>query len=258
MRAPASTVMILLGVSGCLGSVESSAGAGGATPAAGEGGKGDTGGSGGTREGGAGGLADGAGGAPVVLAPSRPSAPLRRLSRSQYNNTIRDLLGDTSRPADAFLPEEVLGSFSGSAALARVTPVAVEQYRTAAERVAAKAAGNLTALVPCRPTDSASEEACLRTFLADFGLRAYRRPLTAEEVAVKVDLFRQVRVEGDFAFGIQAVIAGILQSPFFLYRAELPPAGAAAGGLVAPGPHEIAGPASHFLLNTNPGPAPFP
>jgi hypothetical protein len=261
MRALAATVMMLLGVSGCMGSVETNAGAGGTIASGGGGGSaadGGSGGSAGTSEGGAGGVGDGAGGAgPLVLPPSRPSAPLRRLSRLQYNNTIRDLLGDTSRPADAFLPEEVLGSFSGSAALARVAPVAVEQYRLAAERLAAKVAGNLTTLVPCRPADSAGEEACVRTFLADFGLRAYRRPLTAEEVAVKLDLFRKLRVEGDFAFGIQGVVAAILQSPFFLYRAELPPADAAVSALVPLGPYEIASRLSYFLLNTMPDPALF-
>jgi hypothetical protein len=265
MRALPSTVVVLFGVSGCMGSVETTAGAGGSMSSEGTGGRtanggrtGDTGGSVVTPEGGAGGAVDGTGGAgSVVLPPSRPSAPLRRLSRLQYNNTVRDLLGDTSRPADGFLPDEVLGSFSGSAALARVAPVAVEQYRLAAERLAAKAATNLTSLVSCRPADTAGEEACVRTFLADFGLRAYRRPLSADEVAGKLELFRKVRVEGDFAFGIQAVVAALLQSPFFLYRAELPPAGALVGALVPLGPYEIASRLSYFLLNTMPDPALF-
>src|SRR6185436_19504600 len=117
--------------------------------------------------------------------------------------------------------------------------------------------GNLTTLVSCRPADTAAEEACVRTFLADFGLRAYRRPLTADEVAGKVDLFRKVRVEGDFAFGIQAVVAALLQSPFFLYRAELPPTGTTVGALVPLGPYEIASRLSYFLLNTMPDPALF-
>src|SRR4051812_40513714 len=91
--------------------------------------------------GGAGGAPPGgAGGSPATpppaVGPSRPRAPLRRLSRGQYNNTVRDLLGDTTRPADAFLGEEVPGSFSGSAALAQAAPAAVEQYRTAAECLA--------------------------------------------------------------------------------------------------------------------------
>jgi hypothetical protein len=184
--------------------------------------------------------ASGAGGAGGgAAAPSRPPAPLRRLSRAQYNNTVRDLLGDTSRPADAFLVEEVPGKFAGSVALTQASPAAVEQYQGAAERLAAAAVKNLPALLPCQP-QPAGEEACARSFIADFGMRALRRPITEEEGAALLALYLRVRGEGDFAFGVQAVIAALLQSPSFLYRVELAPAGAAAGAL------------SYFLLGTMP------
>src|SRR5947208_58175 len=50
---------------------------------------------------------NGTGGTTVTPAcvPGPPSvgvAPLRRLTRSQYNNTIRDLLGVTTNPASTF------------------------------------------------------------------------------------------------------------------------------------------------------------
>jgi hypothetical protein len=196
-------------------------------------------------------------GVPKITGPSKPVAPLRRLSRLQYNNTIRDLLGDTSKPADAFLADEILGSFAGSASLARVAPTMVDQYRSAAENLAAKAVKNPTTLAPCKATDMAGEEACARAFITDFGLRAYRRPLTTDEVTGKVAVFRAVRAEGDFAFGMQAVIAAFLQSPFFLYRAELAPAGAMAGAVVPLGPYEIASRLSYFLLGTMPDQALF-
>jgi hypothetical protein len=199
----------------------------------------------------------GAGGSPSVPppappGPSRPRAPLRRLSRVQYNNTVRDLLGDTTRPADAFLADEVPGSFAGSAALAQAAPAAIEQYRTAAERLAATAVTTLA--VPC-PTGT--EEECARAFIADFGLRALRRPPTTEESAGLLELYRKVRAEGDFAFGIQAVIAALLQSPGFLYRIELGPAGAAAGSVASLGPYELSSRLSYFLLGSMPDAALF-
>jgi hypothetical protein len=193
----------------------------------------------------------GAGPAATPPGPSRPKAPLRRLSRSQYNNTVRDLLGDATRPADAFLVEEVPGSFAGSVALAQASPTLIEQYRSAAERLAASAVKNLGTLLPCQP-QPATEETCARAFIDDFGLRALRRPLIAEESAGLLELFRKVRVEGDFAFGVQAVIAALLQAPSFLYRVELPPAGAAAGSVVPLGPYEISSRLSYFLLGTMP------
>jgi hypothetical protein len=194
----------------------------------------------------------GGAGAPVAPEASKPAAPLRRLSRLQYNNTVRDLLGDTSRPADAFQAEDVLGTFSGSAALARVSPIAADQYRAAAETLAATAVKNLSALVSCKPVDAATEEACARTFIADFGLRAYRRPLADDEVAGKLALFRKVRALGDFTFGIQGVLAALLQSPHFLYRPELTAPGTTVGTVVPLGPYQLASRLSYFLLNTMP------
>src|SRR5450432_1567986 len=167
------------------------------------------------------GAGTGAAGTAVNSGPSKPAAPLRRLSSLQYNNTVRDLLGDTTKPADLFESEEVLGTFSGSAALARVSPIAADQYRAAAETLSATAVTHLSTLVTCTPTDAATEEACAKTFITDFGLRAYRRPLADDEVTSKLDLFRKARALGDFSFGIQGVIAALLQSPHFLYRPEL-------------------------------------
>ncbi len=61
-------------------------------------------------------------------------------------------------------------------------------------------------------------------WIEDFGSRAYRRPLTADEVALYTDLFAQgpdlVATGDDFADGVQVVLEAILQAPFFLYRAE--------------------------------------
>ena len=42
--------------------------------------------------------------------------PLRRLTRIEYNNTVRDLLGDTTNPADVLPPEEEVAGFSNQAA----------------------------------------------------------------------------------------------------------------------------------------------
>jgi hypothetical protein len=226
---------VLAGV-GCTGRISGTPGGAGLGPAAG----------------GAGGSSAGTGGASAISGPSAPSAPLRRLSRAQYNNTVRDLLGDTTKPADSFQDEEVLGTFSGSADLARVPPIIVDQYRGAAETLAATAVTNLSTLVSCAPVDATTEEACAKTFIIGFGLRAYRRPLADDEVAGKLDLFRKVRALGDFSFGIQGVIAALLQSPHFLYRPELTAPGSAAGTVVPLGPYQIASRLSYFLLNTMP------
>lgn len=245
MTGSRALVLLALGAASCLGAISAGPGddAPGADPAPAATPRTTPGAS-------ATGTPAGAPGAAARPAPSQPRAPLRRLSRAQYNNTVRDLLGDASRPADQFVVDEPLGAFAGTEALAQPSPALVEQYRTTAERLAANAAKNLAALLPCKP--DAGEEACARAFIDDFGLRAFRRPLATDEATAYLDLYRRVRPDGDFAWGVQALITAMLQSPFFLYRAEPAPAGAAAGTVAPLGPYEVASRLSYFLWNTMP------
>src|SRR5262245_34335525 len=80
----------------------------------------------------------------IIAAPT----PLRRLTNEEYNNTVRDLLGDTSRPADAFPPDEAVGGFENNT-VSPVTQSLVERYMSAAEALAASAASHLDKLAPC-------------------------------------------------------------------------------------------------------------
>ena len=66
-----------------------------------------------------------------VLSPG--PAPLRRLTRTEYNNTARDLLGDDTRPGDTFPPEEETLGFDNNASGRGVTQIHVERYMLAAE-----------------------------------------------------------------------------------------------------------------------------
>jgi hypothetical protein len=198
----------------------------------------------------------GSGGGVATLPRSAPLGPLRRLSRAQYDNTVRDLLGDTSRPAQAFVAEDVPGAYAGGVALTQAAPAAVEQYEKAAEALASAAVKNLTKLLPCQPT-ATTEESCAQMFIGTFGARAYRRPLADDERAGLLAVYRAVRAAGDFPLAIQAVVQAMLQSPHFLYRVELPPAGAAAGQVAPLGPYALASRLSYFLLDTMPDEALF-
>jgi hypothetical protein len=149
-------------------------------------------------------------------------SPLRRLTRVEYNNTVRDLLGDTTTPADRFPPDEVSGGFSNNAAVLSVSPLLAEKYQEAAEALAATAVQNLTALVGCDPARM-GEDACARQFVERFGKRAYRRPLVGAEIDRLLKVFGAARGAG-FARGIEVTLRAMLQSPNFLYRIETSPA----------------------------------
>src|SRR5882724_12383016 len=108
--------------------------------------------------------------------------PLRRLTHSQYNNTVRDLLGDQTRPADAFPQEDFVNGFKNQISAQDISPLLAEAYNTAAERLAKSAflgGEDANHLVPCKPADAG----CAGKFVRSFGLRAFRRPLTQSEIS---------------------------------------------------------------------------
>jgi hypothetical protein len=151
---------------------------------------------------------------------------VRRLNRFEYNNTIRDLLGDSSNPADDFPSEEKRLGFDNNAAALQISPALAEQYMISAEALATTAVTkNLNSVVSCDPTAAAGADACATTFIQTFGRKAYRRPLTSDETTAMKAVF-DVGAKTDFASGIRLVIETMLQSAPFLYRVEFgePPA----------------------------------
>jgi len=88
-------------------------------------------------------------------------------------------------------------------------------------------------------------------FVRTVGRRAFRRPLTEQEEAKYRDVFSLgERLYGaGFANGASLVIRALLQSPHFLYRTELGPAGGVLTG------YELASKLSFWLLGTTPSDA---
>src|SRR4051812_49067756 len=63
---------------------------------------------------------------------------LRRLNRTEYDNTLRDLLGTTLRPATAFEPDPTGFGFDNNGDVQTLTTLQIEQYQAAAEAVVAE------------------------------------------------------------------------------------------------------------------------
>ena len=57
--------------------------------------------------------------------------------------------------------------------------------------------------------------------IVDFGLKAYRRPLTHTEVEQYLEIYRLVTAQACFEEAVRWIITAMLQSPHFLYRSEL-------------------------------------
>ena len=133
-----------------------------------------------------------------AIAPGR--SPLRRLTTYEYNNTIRDLLGDTTNPGSA-LPAQVdskQNPFGNDADEQSPTDVLVEKYQTVAEAIAARATANATALAKlhsCAATvTAANEEACARMIATSLAPRALpARGRDDAEIDELVTLYKNVR-----------------------------------------------------------------
>jgi hypothetical protein len=187
-----------------------------------------------------------------VAAGPEPSQLVRRLTHSQYNNTVRDLLGDYSRPAQRFPPEDYVDGFKNQLGAQGMPPLLVETYSTAAEKLALNAfrIGDVNGLVPCKPA-SATDEACRDKFVRRFGLRAFRRPLRDGEFERYSTAFsEQARLSGEFLDGARVVVEAMLQSPNFLFHLEAAPDGLSTG-------YDTASRLSYLLWNTMPDEALF-
>jgi hypothetical protein len=184
--------------------------------------------------------------APKVAA----AAPLRRLTQEQYRHSIRDLLGVSAAGVVLPVDEGTAGFFANT--IAPVSELQLEQYARAAEEVARVAGKSLPLRAGCGEGRVALP-ACAEAFIADFGQRVYRRPLTAGETRELTDLFVRAQDRGDLGSALRAVVATMLTSPHFLYLVEPPAAPLAPGGRVGKvGPFALAARLSYFLWGSAP------
>ncbi|HET9929107.1 MAG TPA: DUF1587 domain-containing protein, partial [Polyangiaceae bacterium] len=132
--------------------------------------------------------------------PKPGRAPLRRLTTREFNNTVRDLLGDTTNPGD-LLPPQVDSKdnwFGNDADFQSVPDTLVEKYQSIAESIAARATASTTALgrlhsCAGKAVAAADEESCARSIAESIAPRAYRRATAKGDIDDLVALFRSVR-----------------------------------------------------------------
>jgi len=185
-----------------------------------------------------------------------PLPNLVRLTHRQYDNTVRDLLGIDSSPSSVFLPDVAPGGFDNDAATLSVGDRLARDYRRAAEDLAGQVVGDPELLAELVPCDVATADAgCASAFIEDFGARAFRRALRAEERDTYAALWSAgngLYPEGSaFQQGVRLVLEAMLQSPHFVYRVELssPQAGEE---MVPLDGFEIATRLSYLLWNSAP------
>jgi len=178
-------------------------------------------------------------------------SPMKRLSRSQYLNSVRDLVGPVSGL------ESALGTSTSASAFGLIQPdvaqVDLENYRNAATTIAAQIASDsavMKQLAPC--ADGAARRDCAKSFVQSFASRAYRAKVSdAADIERHLTLF-DVGAKVSYAHGIELLIQGILQAPRFLYRVEIGTGEKVSDTAVKLSPEELAARLSYSVWDTLP------
>ncbi len=215
-----------------------------------------------------------AGGAPVATNPGLFGAcptgdpdpgvtPLMKLSTVQYRNTVRDLLaasGLSDMNAEistllAAVPDDSTVQFRGLDQ--RISADHVMAYFKVAAAVgdgATKSTARLTALAGSCATQSTLAASCIDSFLSDFGRRAFRRPLSSEELSEYRDVAQGTSPKAASpAEALRNVVVTLLMSPRFVNHLEID--GAAIAGredYIALDPYVVASRLSYTFWQTLP------
>jgi hypothetical protein len=185
-----------------------------------------------------------------------PGPPLlRRLAKHEYSNTIRDLL-DIHFDAGQILPEDSAGGegFNNAAETLFISPIHAEKYLQAAIDAldyAAHDEGARSRLLRSRPDSNRSDDGAARENLRELADRAFRRPVSDQELERYVQIFRDARAdEMSQDESVLYAMRGILISPGFLFISETSPE---EPGVSEPlSGHELATRLSYFLWASTP------
>lgn len=155
---------------------------------------------------------------------------LRRLTRKEYQNTVRDLLYLPDGVVNSLgLPDDQAGDgFENQAARLSVAPAIIERYFSVADRVIDKvygqdwyAKGTRDKFLKPAPSDKLPEADAARQIITKLLQRAYRRPPTEADITRMVGFYERARASGQsFPDAFRAVLKPLLVSPLFLFRVE--------------------------------------
>lgn len=148
--------------------------------------------------------------------------PLRRLTRFEYANTVRDVFGIDVPSADLFPRDEQALGFDNQAGTLSFTDLHVQGYLDAGDTVSEWLVADparLDAVAGCAP----ESQECARALVTRLGRRLERRALNDAEVDDLLTLFGGDYARQSFLDGASRVVAALLQHPEFVYRIERTP-----------------------------------
>jgi hypothetical protein len=162
-------------------------------------------------------------GAPPPPAGEATTSGVRRISQREYDNVVRDLLGDTTRPSQTRLPSETRSPFDNAYASQDISAALVEGAEFLATSISARVladAKQRDKIVGCAPKGPEDAE-CFRHFLVTFGRKILRHPVSDEELSDFMGVLAIAGEEKDFYAAVDVALRAFLQHPRFLYRLEI-------------------------------------
>lgn len=169
----------------------------------------------------------GAGGTSPQPAPGAAPADvgtvaLRQLTITEYNATVRDLLGTSLHPADTFESSQADG-FDTIASAGIMNSRKVAAYFDAAQALVDDVFSNPTLrarIVTCEPAGP-TDSSCARNVITAFGLKTFRRPLEGGELSAFLSQYQTAQAQMlSHDDSIKEIVRTMLMSPQFLYRME--------------------------------------
>jgi hypothetical protein len=104
----------------------------------------------------------------------------------------------------------------------------------------------------CKPSGPAEEAGCAKTIVSNLARRAYRRPVTGEDLKAPLAFYREGRADGGFEAGIEMALRALLTSTEFLFRIERDPDEMAPGTAYKVSDVALASRLSFFLWSSPP------
>lgn len=181
---------------------------------------------------------------------------LRRLTQSQYRHIVSDLFGPDIKIGGRFEPEiRESGLLEVGAGHVSIPASGLEQYGKMARTIAAAAfdKDHRDQIVGCHPqAPDQPDAACAGRFIAEAGRLLYRRKLTDQELTeLTKSAGEAAKTAGSFDTGLELTLAGMLQSPQFLFTWERTVPGKGGSGETLDG-YAKAARLSFFLWDTAP------
>jgi hypothetical protein len=188
---------------------------------------------------------------PVVRSLGLGPAPMRRLTRAQYERAIATAFPGVEPVVD--LPQDDASAGFRSFADSTITDREVQTYLRSAEAIAERVGAELERHLGACAADAVMQDACAAAYFARIGRLLFRRPLDAPETALVVSaLYEPFKARYGFETAVESALVYLLQAVPFLYRIEIGSEGDRGPSIHALDRYELASRLSFLIWDSGP------